>query len=414
MTDAVFQYIALDATGAQVEGEIAARSRAEAVSLLGRRMLQPVSLHAFGEDSGLRKSKTASKVAFTEIALSTRDIISFTEELADLLDAGLQLDPALKIMESKDGASRVGRTAARIREMVREGTRLSQALPSVSKRFDGLYSNLVAAGETGGALGIILRKQVEYLTVMQELRAKVVQALIYPSFVFAAGILLMVIFMTVLVPQLSMLFSKGGKGMPLPTQILISMSELFAGWWWLLLTILVFAVIGGVAFISKPKGKAVFHRFQLRIPLAGAVIKSNFFAQFAHTLANLTANGIPLLDALRLFRNATTNLYLREVLSRAAERVGEGAALSRVLAHTGAFPPDFTDLVSVGEQTGNLPAALAKTATRFDKELSVRIARITALIQPVVIILLAVMVGLFAYSILSGIFQAVGGLRPGG
>lgn len=405
-----FQYVAVDVSGSKVEGEIHAGSRAEAVSLLGRQRLQPVSL----ESSELVDSPSKkTKIVASKPQLSTKDTIQFTEELADLLDAGLQLDPALKIMEGKAAASRIGRTAALVREMVREGTRLSQALPAVSKRFAGLYSNLVAAGEISGSLGVILRKQVEYLTVMQELRSKVVQALIYPSFVFAAGILLMTIFMTVLVPQLSMLFSKSGKSMPLPTKILINCSQFFGSYWWILLLVVIATVIGCAVFVSRPGGKVAWHRARLRIPLMGPVMEANFFAQFAHTLANLTANGIPLLDAIRLFNAATTNLHLQHILAGVADRVGEGAALSKVLARTGAFPPDFTDLVGVGEQTGDLPAALAKTAVRFDKTLSIRIQRITALIQPVIIMILAIMVGLFAYSILAGIFQAVSGLRPG-
>ncbi|TXI83596.1 MAG: type II secretion system F family protein [Cupriavidus sp.] len=411
MTATTFQYVALDASGLKVEGEVSAGSRAEAVVILGRQRLQPVSLQS------ATQAKTAprrAKGAAAPPQLTTKDAIQFTEELADLLDAGLQLDPALKIMEGKAATSRVGRAAAMVREMVREGTRLSQALPAVSPRFAGLYSNLVAAGEIGGALGVILRRQVEYLTVMQELRSKVIQALIYPSFVFGAGILLMTIFMTVLVPQLSMLFSKSGKGMPLPTQILINLSQLFTSYWWVMLLAIMGAGIGFGVLVSKPRGKAAWHRALLHIPLVGGIARANFHARFAHTLANLTSNGIALLDAIRLFNGATTNLYLRYVLTGVADRVGEGAAFSKVLARAAdVFPPDFTDLVGVGEQTGDLPAALAKTAIRFDKTLSVRIQRVTALIQPVVIFFLAVVVGLFAYSILSGIFQAVSGLGPG-
>jgi type II secretory pathway component PulF len=193
--------------------------------------------------------------------------------------------------------------------------------------------------------------------------------------------------------------------------MLIGCSDAFSHYWWLML--IVVALVSGVFWkmISSASGKMWWHRAQLKIPLIGDILSSRFYAQFAHTLANLTANALPLLTGLNLLTHSMSNVYLKQRLEHITERVGEGGSLARAMAKIGPFPSLMVDLVSVGEQTGDLSAAFRKIGTRYDKELNLRIQRLTAFIQPVIIIIMALIVGVVAYSILAGIFQAVAGLR---
>ena len=340
-------------------------------------------------------------------------IILFTEEMSDLLDAGLQLEPALRVMEGRKELSGIKAVASALRQQVREGSSLSSALRLVSPSFGDLFCNLVAAGELSGSLPQLLRRQATFLVTMDDLRKKVVSALIYPSMIFFLGIGLIFLFMTYLVPQLTRLFQKTGKDLPLLTRLLVQTSDFFSHYWWAIIAGVVAAVFGFLQLIRTPAGRSWWHTTQLGLPLFGSVLRGRYYAQFSQTMANLIANGIPLLNSLRLMISATGNVHLRSMTEKVVDMVGEGGSLSRALQRVGEFPPLFIDMIAVGEQTGDLAQALERIGRRYDKELNISIQRLTSLIQPVVILVMAVMVGLIAYSIINGIFDAISGLRPG-
>ena len=412
---ALFAYQAVGKNGQRVSGEVEAQSRAEAFHKLDRDRLQPISLVQKGgaESNGstLPKDEDSGRV-LRNIRLSQAQIILFTEEMSDLLDAGLQLEPALRVMESRKELSSLKAVASALRQQVREGISLSHALRVVSPSFSDLFCNLVAAGEISGSLPELLRRQSVFLVAIDDLRKKVVSALIYPSMIFVLGIGLIFLFMTYLVPQLTTLFQKTGKDLPLLTRLLVQTSDLFSHYWWAIIGGVAAIVAGFLQLIRTGSGRRWWHRVQLHLPLFGSVLLGRFYAQFAQTLANLIANGIPLLNGLRLMNAATGNVHLRSLMEKVVDIVGEGGSLSRALQRVGEFPPMFIDMIGVGEQTGDLARALEKIAHRYDKELNIKIQRLTALVQPVVILVMAGMVGLIAYSIINGIFDAVSGLRP--
>jgi len=411
---ALFNYNAVSQQGTRVAGKVEAQSRAEAFRKLDRDHLQPISLQQ--EDSvetkGARKSSGPEAVETRNIRLSGAQIILFTEEMSDLLDAGLQLEPALKVMENRKELSGIKAVASALRQLVREGSSLSGALRLVSPSFGDLFCNLVAAGEVSGSLPQLLRRQATFLVMIDDLRKKVVSALIYPSLIFVLGIGLIFLFMTYLVPQLTSLFQKTGKDLPVLTRLLVQTSGFFSQYWWAILGAVFSVVLGFLQLIRTQPGKRWWHRTQLQIPLFGAVLRGRFYSQFAQTMANLIENGIPLLNSLRLMTSAIGNLHLRGLMQNAVESVAEGGSLSRALQKIGEFPPLFIDMIAVGEQTGDLTLALERIGRRYDKELNIKIGRLTALVQPVVILVMAAMVGLIAYSIINGIFDAVSGLRP--
>jgi type II secretory pathway component PulF len=413
-----FTYQAVKSTGERVKGEIEAASRTEAYRKLDLQNLQPLALTmktdapaARAKGGGNPSSSDAEKWNGTSVKLSHSQVIAFTEEITDLLEAGLQLEQALKVMEQRSEASALKIVSAALRQQVREGATFSIALRRASPTFGELYCNLVSAGELSGALPQILKRQLSYLQLIKELQERVTAALVYPSVIFAAGLGLILIFMTYLVPQLTVLFTKTGKGLPIATRILIGTSDFLIHFWWLILLVIfgLFALFR--AIVSQPAGRQWWDRFRLHMPLVGPILSARFYAQFAQTLATLTTNGIPLLNALQLVNAATANVYMHDKLNTVTEAVGEGVSLSRSLTRTEVFPPVLIDMVGVGEQTGDLPAALEKIGQRYDKDLTKRIQLLTSLVQPLVIIMVAIVVGAVAFSMMSGIFQAISGLR---
>ena len=406
-----FTYEAIVPGGGRTQGVLEARSRQEALSLLTRQRLQPVRLQQEGATPAGPAAAPASSGTGggTSRAMTEAQVIAFTEELGDLLDAGLQLEGALKMMEQRSEASSLKAVAESLRTQVREGVSLSRALKSASASFSDLYCNLVAAGEVSGALGSILQRQVVYLKKLSDLKARVIQALIYPMFVTGAGILLMVLFVVVLVPQLETLFKS--QTPPLITQLLLATSRFLVSWGWLLLVTILFGAVVFWQAIQRPAGKLWWDQARVKIPVAGPVLEAAFYAQFSQTLANLLGNGVTLLQAMQLVSRATPNSYYRVRLEKASEQISEGYSLNRALRQVGGFSDMFLDLVAVGEQTGELAKALDKAGARYEKEMDRRIQKITALIQPVIIVIIALVVGAVVYSIITSIFDAMSGMR---
>jgi type II secretory pathway component PulF len=409
-----FLYEAMSRGGERVRGELIAQNRTEAFRKLDRDRLQPIKIQ---EKDG---SKAGSPAAVqpveqprrhVKIRLSRGQIILFTEELSDLLDAGLQIEQALRVMEARKELSKIKQIATDLRQRVREGSSLSNALRQVSSSFGDLYCNLVSAGEVSGSLPQLLKRQASFLMTIDDLQKKVVSALIYPAMIFVLGLGLIFLFMTYLVPQMTVLFEKTGKNIPFLTRLLIEVSAFFSHYWWAILGAIALISISFWQFIRLPRGRKWWHRAQLKIPVVGSVLRGRFYAQFAQTLANLLSNGLPLLNALQLMRGATLNEFWRRSLMEVTDYVGEGGAFSRGLQRFSDFPSLFIDMVAVGEQTGDLAKALDKVGKKYDKELDIRIQRLTSMVQPLIIVVMAGMVGLIAYSIINGIFDAVSGLQ---
>jgi type II secretory pathway component PulF len=262
-----------------------------------------------------------------------------------------------------------------------------------------------------GSLAKILRQQAGYLKTIDDLQSRVVSALIYPAFIMSAGVGLIVLFMVVLVPQLESLFDKTGTTVPIITKLLIDSSRVVAQFWWVFLGVIVLTAVFFWQYTNLPVGRLWWDKRKLRLPLVGSIISSHFFAQFANTLANLVGNGIPLHRALELVSGATPNRFIKSLLLAITDMVGEGALLSRCMEKATWFPPLLIDMVAVGEQTGEMSRTLAKVAERYDKELTKRIDRLTQLIQPTIIVVMVVIVGVVIFSILSGIYQAIAGIH---
>lgn len=432
----VFAYKALSASGGVQTGEIDAADRPEAMRVLDRRGLQPVSLKesanstlapakkkAANEPAPKASQKTAAakdrvakegddKAPEGPLKIKRAEVIMFTEELSDMLGAGLQLEPALQSMENRQELGGLKEVAGRIRSLVRDGMNFSTALKRVSPSFGPLYCSLAAAGEASGALDTILKRQAHYLKTLAELQARLILALIYPAFLVLAGIGVAVVFVTVLIPQLTKLIEStpGGK-LPLPIKLMMQATEGIKSYWYVILILIVAAGLFFKAWKDNPDNKMAWDSFKLRAPMIGPVVASRFYVQFLETMANLAGNGLPLLRALELSRDATQNLALRGQLNTVIDQVGDGRAFSKALIRTGAFPPLLIDMVSVGEQTGKLDLSLRRAAERYDKELDKSLSRIMALIMPTILIIMASLIGTMAYLMITAIFQTIKNLQ---
>lgn len=413
-----FNFSAVDASGRSESGRIEALSESDAYRRLRERGLQPGKITAEGDVPGAAKGKSASPHSGDRSApegqlprLTGKQLLFFTEELAELLDAGLQLEGALKVIEQRQERSPVKIVASRLRQQVREGLGFSKALRGCGRSFDPLYCNLVAAGEAAGALPQILKRQCAHLEMVGELGRKVTSALVYPAIVFSSAILLMFIFLTFLVPQLSVLLGKSGQKLPAITQALISVSLFCGHYWWAILLVIVGIAAAIRAAVATPTGRDWWHRRQLDVPVVGPVLKTRFFAEMTQNLSTLVSNGVSMLASLELMKGATSNVYLKGLLEDVTALVREGSSLASALRRTGFFPPVLLDILGVGEQTGDLSGSLLRAAKRYDRELAGKIQILTTLIQPAVILIVALFVGVVAYSMISGILSSVNALR---
>ena len=405
-----FSYRASDPAGSMTSGTIVANSRSDAYRILRAKGLQPVSVsEAGGGPAPGKKSSTVSAGSLPR--LNTTQLLYFTEELAELLEAGLKLEGALKVIEQRQEKSGVQPIAAHLRQRVRDGLSFSAALTDCGKTFDPLYCNLVAAGEASGALPQILKRQCVYLTLIGDLRRRVISSLLYPAIVFTSAIVLMFVFLTFLVPQLSVLLGKSGQQLPLITRVLIGVSEFCGQWWWAIIAFVGLVIVSVRAAVRTPAGRDWWHRTMLDLPVIGPVLRAKFYAEMLQTLATLVSNGVALLQGMNLMVAATMNVYLRDLLVKTAAMVGEGTSLATALRRVGFFPPVMMDILSVGEQTGDIATALERAAKRFDRDLTSRIGHLTTLVQPAIILLVALFVGIVAYSMIAGILTSVSSLK---
>jgi len=421
----LFTYKALSTNGTVATGEIEAADRPEALRTLDKRGLRPVNVKESAKVTPVkkkgvaperRKEKTGQKKedvsATGELKLKRAEVILFTEELSDMLGAGLQLEPALKSMENRQELGSLKEVSQRIRNIVRDGVNFSVALKKVSPSFGPLYCSLAAAGEASGALDTILKRQAHYLKTLAELQSRLILALIYPAFLIFVGIGVGIVFVTTLIPQLTELIkaTPGGK-IPWAINMMMVFADFVKSWWIVILLSLVGAFLFFKAWKDNDANKPKWDEMKLKMPLIGAVISSRFYVQFLETMANLVSNGLPLLRALELSRDATQNISLRTRLNGVIAQVGDGRAFSKAMIRSESFPPLLIDIIAVGEQTGKIDQSLRRAAERYDKELDNDLRRVMALIMPSVLIMMALLIGSFAYLMITAIFQTISNMK---
>ncbi|MGB9474722.1 MAG: type II secretion system F family protein [Candidatus Udaeobacter sp.] len=407
-----FAYRARDAQGSLVEGVLDCADRAIAIRQIELQKCIPVRIDLVGPEPKTAPHDAAGTAAPTQnLKIPHGQLLVFTEQLAHLLQAGMTLDEGLSVLEKRLKQPRVQQMTHTLHQALVDGRSFSQALSALPRIFPPLYVNLVAAGEASGALPQILLRLVKHLMQAKELRDRVQQALIYPAFLALAGAVLVTIFITFMVPQLTGFMAQTGGALPLPTRILLQIHHALTGYWWVGLLAGISVVIGFRALVRSDEGRTAWDRFRLMIPGYGRIVRHRYYAQFSRTLGTLMENGIPLLRALDLVTEIAENRFLELKLGEVRKAVIDGATLSAALQAQKMFPDLFTDMMSVGEQTGHFAETMQAIADVYERELDKTVGVISQLIPPVVIVVIAGLVGLVVFSILSAVFEMTHSLQ---
>jgi type II secretory pathway component PulF len=411
-----FSYRARNAQGELVEGVLDCADRAVAIQQIELQRCIPVRIELLGaEPKGPKVVRPpaggALETPTQNLKIPHAQLLIFTEQLAHLLKAGMTLDEALSILEKRLKQPRVQQMTHSLHQSLVDGRSFSQALSEMPRIFQPLYVNLVAAGEASGALPQILLRLVKHLMQAKELRDRVQQALIYPAFLALAGAVLVTIFITFMVPQLSGFMAQTGGALPLPTRILLQIHHAITSYWWVGVLAAVGLIVAFRALVRSEEGRVGWDRFRLLIPGYGRVIRHRYYAQFARTLGTLMENGVPLLRSLDLVTEIAGNRFLEVKLGEVRKAVIDGATLSAALQEQKMFPDLFTDMMAVGEQTGHFAETMQAIADVYERELDRSVGVISQLIPPIIIVVIAVVVGLIVFSILSAVFEMTHSLQ---
>ena len=422
-----FQYKARKKNGGLVESTLEAADRSAAVVQLEKLGLFPLSL-TFSRSSSTKLAPgslqpTSSRLgallpASFKAQLSRRrkpklqELATFTQQLANLLKAGMPLTMALQSMSSLSSKGIPSAVATQLRQDVTEGRSLSDAMARQSGVFPPLVVNMVRAGEKSGALEEVLRRQASHFERFADVQSKFKSAMIYPLIVLCVGVALVIFFMTALLPKFMNLFeSIQGFELPTTTRILINTSRFLTHWWWLLVLIALGVGLVFVRYRATEGGRRAIDRLKMKLPIFGKVVCLNLFGQFARTLGTLLRNGVPVLEALRITEQVLPNAVVAEAIAQTREAVTDGKTLAQPLAKSGIFPQLMIDLLRIGEETGDIPASLENVAETFERELALGLRAMTNLIEPVMIVGIAIVVGFLLMSVMSAMFAITQNLQ---
>ena len=304
-----------------------------------------------------------------------QELATFTQQLANLLSSGMPLTVALNSMTHLESKGIPADVSKELKQDVMEGRSLSDSMAKQPRVFSDLYINMVKAGESSGALVEVLRRMADHFERFAQVQSKFTSALVYPAFVSVVGIGIMFFFMTYMLPKFLSIFEGMNVPLPMMTQILVNISHLFAGYWWLMLGVVVAAVILFKRFQATPQGRRKIDEWRMKAPVVGKVIRLNLFGQFARTLSTLLENGVPVLTALKITEEIIPNLTVKEAIAKTREEVTDGKTIAQPLARSKIFPQLMVDLVKIGEDTGDVPGALKNVADTYENELQYCAAR---------------------------------------
>ena len=414
-----FSYKARRRTGEVVQGILDVADRSAALLQIERLGLFPVAVDAAKAGAIAAAERPAARTKFDWRALlpptlreamsrkrkpKLQELSTFTQQLANLLHSGMPLTVALNSMTHLESKGIAKDVSKELRQDVMEGRSLSDALAKQPRIFSDLYVNMVRAGESSGALVEVLRRMADHFERFAQVQAKFTSALIYPAFVAVVGIGIMFFFMTYMLPKFMTIFE--GMNVPLPflTQMLIGISHLFASYWWLMLLTVIAGVIVFKRFQASKEGRRKLDHWKMNMPVFGKVNKLNLFGQFARTLSTLLENGVPVLTALKITEQIMANVILKEAIAKTREEVTDGKTIAQPLARGKVFPQLMVDLVKIGEDTGDVPGALKNVADTYENELAMALRVMTNMIEPVMIIIMALGVGFLLLSVLSAMF----------
>ena len=406
-----FTYTARSRKGEKIEATLDANDKRSALLQIEQLGLIPVSVAEKNADA-IKSTGKRFRLHMPEkrAKLSTRDVLIFTTELSDLLASGMTLGNALNSLATRRTGKSGDKIIASLRDQIIQGASLSEALAQHPTTFSKLYASMIHAGEASGALDEVLKRLVSHYERVQETKDKVIMALVYPMIVLVMGMATLIFSIVYVIPKFKVIFEQMEQTLPLPTRMLISGSALTLKYGWLVIIGIIFLVIMTKRAFKTKKGELWRDRLLLRMPLIKGIVASSTYANFARTLGTLLGNGVPVLQAMGIVEQTVGNAVISRELRNAKERVTDGTTISGPLAASKVFPEMMTDMLSVGEQTGDMSGSLSHISRRYENELDRNLKIFTTALEPILIVLIAVMVGFVAISILMAVFNLTNGL----
>jgi type IV pilus assembly protein PilC len=372
-------------SGELLSGEYETENKDELVSYLRKRKIIITSVRSKGKDINI-KLPASNRV-------SVKDIGVFTRQFATMINAGLPMVQCLDILSAQSEKEMLRSTISRIMLDVQGGATLGEAMGRHPKVFNQLYVNMVEAGEAGGILDVILVRLATFLEKLDALQRKVKSALTYPAvvaFVALGATAFMLIF---IIPTFAKMFTDFGGELPLPTRIVIGISDFLRSFWWALIAGIAFLVVTLRRYYKSESGRLQIDKLMLKIPVLGTVVRKGSVARFTRTLGTLISSGVPILQGLEITARTAGNRVVENAVMATRESISQGNTIAEPLKACGVFPPMVTQMISVGEQTGALDEMLDKIATFYDSEVDTAVDALTAVIEPVMIVIMGFVVG---------------------
>ncbi|MFP4315776.1 MAG: type II secretion system F family protein [Desulfovibrionales bacterium] len=397
-----FVYKAKAKSGRTVKGEIEAPNLEMAESSLRRKAYQNIRVKP--------KPKDILEGTFLEGNVKSRDMVVFSRQFSTMINSGVPILQALQVMCEQTENPKLKRVLYDIRNEIEGGSSLFEALSKHKDIFDDLYSNMVNAGETGGILDVILDRLATYIEKAARLKAKVKGAMTYPTVVLVVAMLVIAVILIFVIPTFEQMFMDFGGTLPGPTQLVINMSRFAQGNWLLMIGGLIVFGVAFKYFLKWEKGRIMFDRWILTVPVFGPLLRKVAVARFSRTLSTMVSSGVPILSALDIVAKTSGNKTLELGVLEAKKSISEGQSLAEPLDETGVFPPMVIHMISIGEATGALDTMLSKIADFYDSEVDQAVENLTALIEPIMIVFLGVVVGGMVVSMYLPIFKIAGSI----
>jgi type IV pilus assembly protein PilC len=401
MATKVFEWSGKNAAGAVESGDITAESREQVAAQLKRKNITPTTINE-------KEKRPPFGLKFGEKKVTDKDIVVFTRQFSTMIDAGLPLVQALDILSTQVENPGLAKVLGKIKNDVEGGSTYADALKKYPNVFSELYANMVAAGESGGILDTILNRLAGYIEKAAKLKKKVKGALVYPVTISAVAILVVAVIMIFVVPTFAQMFSNLGGTLPLPTRVVLAVSDFIQGTGGLIvLGSIVGFFIAFKRFRASKKGLKITDAISLKLPIFGELLSKVAISKFTRTMGTLTSSGVPILDGLEITAKTSGNKVIEEAVMDVRAAISEGKTLAEPLAKAKVFPPMVTHMIAVGESTGALDTMMTKIADFYDDEVDNAVNNLTAMMEPMLMVFLGTTVGFIIVAMYMPIFKMI-------
>lgn len=402
-----FSYEAVTSDGAAISNVTEADNKANAISKLRNIGYFPTKVVEVGAEE---EKKREIRIPWISGRIKASDIEFFSYQLSTLVNSAVPLTRALEIIIEQVDNNKLRQIIEQVKYDVEHGSTLYAALSEHPNLFSDLYVNMVKAGETGGVLGVVLERLAANSERQRNIKNEVLSALMYPIILMGLSVVIVTVLVAFIIPRFTSMFEELGVALPTPTRILLGVSGFMGSYWWVILLGIAAAVFGIRWYIKTEKGRVVFDKIKLKVPLLGSVLETFVLSRFVRTLGTLLENGVVMLPALGIVKETVGNVLYRDAIETGENEIKRGADLATPLTDSEVFPPLVTHMIAVGEESGEPEQILLKLADYYDREIEKKLSRLTSALGPILILIMGILVGFIAISMIMPIFQASTGL----